>query len=209
MLPGLAPCPIDPPPASVTALSGASNGDNLTTYTFSSMALGTEAPDRKIVVGLTTNGSEGYDYVTVGGVFATRLTFRDKTAFWIVDLPNGTTASVVFRDKGECSRAGICMWAVYGLISGAPVQAWSYDSADGPIPGPAIIDGPQGGVILALARGNSNGSWSGVPQDFSAILESGSTQRRTGGARAISAFEPSISISYSGSPDALEVIALR
>lgn len=195
------------PEATIVSLSANQSGANQTSYSFASSTLGTAAADRYIIVGVVSSSSSGHTSVTVAGASATRIDTGGGSicSLWIVARPTGTSATIVFNSVDACTRCGIMWWAAYGLVS--PVPRASASSGGGAM----SIDGIQRGFVLAIARGQSNGTWSGVPETFDNEIEAGSTDRRTGGATQVGVLAdlPAMSVNYSGSADRLVAVSLR
>ncbi len=155
--------------ATRTYLGEAHNGSALTTYTFSSVGLGTAAADRKIVVGVTGIGQNNNFYVTsvtVGGVGATlvKATMNaDRPAeLWIAPVPGGTSGDIVVTFTGGQSACGIGMWALYGA---GGIHATAGSTAD---PMSAGIDCPANGVVIGIGTDMNEYTftWTGPTEDF-------------------------------------------
>jgi hypothetical protein len=157
-----------------------SNAGSATSYTFSSVALGTAAANRKIIVG--TGSQENVDgthinTLTVGGVSATELVainddagIDSQSEIWIATVPTGTTGDIVIVTNGGQDNMGIGVWAVYGASSTAHDTVTS--TAD---PQTGTINVPAGGVLIAIAYDRGGGSdyvWTGPTKDFFTVIES-------------------------------------
>jgi hypothetical protein len=151
---------------------------NLTTYTFSSQALGTASADRKIIVGVSTNSTPGrtVSTLTVGGVSATLVARQTSSngeemlEMWEAEVPTGTTGDVVVTWSTACDRCGIGLHSVYGA---ATLYADVYsDNAD---PMNASINVPAGGIVVGCAGWSAVGSatWTGVTETYDENLEAG------------------------------------
>lgn len=170
---------------------GAMDAANLSTYTFSNMRFASPDADRKIVVGIHSDGATVLPTgVTIGGVAATQIgsTFSANTntvSFWVADVPTGLTGNVVVSFGSGRGRCSIYVWSFYksGALSVADSDT---DSAGSNV----SIDIPANGVCLAVGgelisvnrrfaaadklviageNGRSvgyNGSWSGLTSRF-------------------------------------------
>src|SRR5690349_19922485 len=131
MLPGIIPQP-QVNPLTYAYASSAGNSSTLTTYTFSSQAIGTAAPTRRVLVGLysgNTTALRTISSVTIGGSAASLLaqdthssTIFINEAFYWLSVPTGTTANVVLTFSGSQLQAGIAVWAVYDAIGNVNVS---------------------------------------------------------------------------------------
>jgi hypothetical protein len=155
------------------------DASNLTTYTFSTQALGTAASDRRIVVGAGSSSAAGttVSSVTVGGIAATQLatagTGNGIAALWIASVPTGTTGDVVVTFSQAQSRAGIGVWALYGAAAAAFDTGTS--TAD---PMTDTLNVPASGAAIGYFAGNDNTSatWTNLTENFDEAQESTITQ---------------------------------
>jgi len=145
-----------------------------TSFTFSGVALGTAASNRKIIVGTGSQESVDTTHIntlTVGGVSATELVAINDDAgvdhqaeIWIATVPTGTTGDIVVTTNGNNSSMSIGVWAVYGASSTAHDTVKSI--AD---PQTGTINVPAGGVVIAVAFDRGAGSdyvWTDPTKDF-------------------------------------------
>ena len=113
MLPGKGP----PPTPLVSAYGGhASNGNNLTSYSFASMSIGTAALDRYVLVYAHTPSGAPITSVTVGGAATTVLGQDTGNGFFLTNAPvtSGTTATVVISCATQALRGAAYTWSVTG-----------------------------------------------------------------------------------------------
>jgi hypothetical protein len=195
-----------------------SSTTDLTTYTFSSRAIGDAAGDRKVVVAAVGQRvSASIASVTVGGISASLVIAQPvndgsrTVELWQAAVPTGTTADIVVTfNTGASAHCGIGVWAVYGAGSAAHDTLGSIAS-----PGTGTIDVPGGGVLIGATMDNSvDGSvvWSAGPtEDFDANINDGGGESNTSGA---SASYPSaqtgltVTVAYSGtSPPTRQAMA--
>ena len=146
-----------------------------TTFTFSSVDIGTAASDRKVVVavGGQVSGSTQTS-VTVGGESCTLAAVHSASAvsvaFWEIDLATGTSADivVVFGQSNNC--AGIGVWALTGDMV---VYDTIKDSRAGNPTGE--ITCPAGSVIMGYelinVSPNRTFTWAGLTENFDAVQQ--------------------------------------
>lgn len=128
----------------ITSVSHTDNSvitTDLTTYTFSTQAIGTAAADRVVVVGISASNASGartVSSVTIGGITATAaVTYLEQTVgasragtgLYAVVVPTGTTADVVITFSGSELRCGLDVWAIYGASSATAVESDQDDNA--------------------------------------------------------------------------------
>ena len=96
-----------------------------TTYTFSSVALGTASTTRAVYVWSTAQGPSvsafNINTMTVGGVSASLVQVADSSAepqymgeLWRADVPTGTTGDIVVTWNSGVSQCGVSVWSVDG-----------------------------------------------------------------------------------------------
>jgi len=179
-----------------------------TTFTFSSVDIGTAASDRKVVVavGGQVSGSTQTS-VTVGGESCTLAAVHSssqvgRVAFWEIDLATGTSEDivVVFGQSNNC--AGIGVWALTGDMV---VYDTIKDSRSGNPTGE--ITCPAGSVIMGYElvniSPNSTFTWAGITENFDATVENNQAQH-TGASLAFAGAQDDLTITVtpSGSPTA-------
>lgn len=170
------------PNLEISNTASATDGTDLTTYTFSAQSIGVAESNRFIVVGAaaraTANGRT-ISSVTIGGNSATQIVAvsaddggnsRAAGLFGLV-VPTGTTADIVVTFSGAMTRAGVGIWRIMGLRSAtakdtqtdttSPTLSWT-------------LDIPVGGVGIGVAFMNNNAgtTWTGLTEDFDNVVES-------------------------------------
>tara|TARA_B100000519_G_scaffold97630_2_gene84924 strand:- start:743 stop:4372 length:3630 start_codon:yes stop_codon:yes gene_type:complete len=96
-----------------------------TTYTFSSVALGTASTTRAVYVWSTAQGPSvsafNINTMTVGGISASLVQVADSSAepqymgeLWRADVPTGTTGDIVVTWNSAVSQCGVSVWSVDG-----------------------------------------------------------------------------------------------
>lgn len=155
------------------------------TYVFPNVPLGPAASNRHLVVvaHYTTNISSRFDWVEVEGMRAQRLisVAEDQgtsapIGIFIIEQTMSTVGTVEFEITRPAVRAGVAVYAVYGLRAETVV---STDTRVGEGPGQLTLATQEGSVVIAgLSQGapdNEEITWSGVLETYDMIVE------RTGG----------------------------
>jgi hypothetical protein len=180
---------------------------NLTTYTFSSQAIGTATSDRKIVIAVTADGgSARVSTLTVGGVSATVAdntiaAGADDMEVWQAAVPSGTTADVVVVWSTGVSRCGVGLFAV----AGAPLRL--YDVSTDVTNSGALtttISCPAGGVIIGAAQNGANASytWAGITERYDETIEG--TISHTGASLAFASAQNNLTVTCTPSASSTE-----
>ena len=178
--------------AIVNSASGTNSGD-LSTYTYSSVALGTASSTRAIYVFATGQGpaSSNFDVnsMTVGGVSATRVADVTNSAeaqyvseLWRADVPSGTTGDIVVTWNSAMSQCGIIAWAVTGDHSLFDIQTTSDSTASF-----TLTSVPNGSVILAGrgGTGSRTHTWSSdVTENVDEVIADGVVQSGASSAKS-------------------------
>lgn len=162
----------------ISYVTKASSTSGLTTYTFSSLSLGTEASDR--IIAVTIGGSVSSDSVstvTINGVSATVLNHSGSNTFRTVamayaEVPSGTTGDVVVTWSGAADN---CQIGVF-KITGADITPYDTDDAldtDTDV-AVSINFAPDGvGVFSGLQSTETAAvAWSGATERYDDNLES-------------------------------------
>ena len=156
-----------------------------TTYTFSTVAIGTAGANRHVAVSVHASdlsGSTGITSVTIGGVGATQVVIQAgdiagvsfTTAIYIAAVPTGATGDVVVVFAGGRSRCGIGVWAVYDLLSATAVDTQVKTSVVAAVAFPALATDADGVAIFAVGSGGTTThSWSSATEDFDEAVEAG------------------------------------
>jgi len=172
------------PPATVTYVTNVSNTANLTTYTLTSVSIGTASSDRYVIVGFgASDGTSGKtdSSVTIGGVSATKLagayyvggTTR-MCALYAALVPTDTTATIAITFSAGMSRLGVSVFSATGLQSVTPRDS---ATAQGDTSGTllsASLTGPSDGFIVGFVfqqDENANFTWTGITERNDTALE--------------------------------------
>lgn len=165
-----------------TSTTGAS------TYTFTNHAIGTAAADRKVIVvvqGIQNGTSALSPTVTIGGNAASAEVVangdvdiffgRNFSGIYSLDVPSGTTATIVVNFGGTMYDATVFVYAANGL-QGAASDTASAAGGGTASPADVSVDVANGGIIIGGASSYDHSSpgatWSGATKDDFATLYS-------------------------------------
>ena len=171
-----------PATAAAATISFTANGELTGTgsaRTFSSMALGTAADNRYIIVAIgTTGGGGGTDNcnsVTVGGTGLSKLVSKNHTdhqiaQIWAGLITSGTSADIVVTWARTASRTGIGVWAAYGIGTMEDSGSASISSSSSAMS--TDLDISAGGVAVGYTFVSTGGegastsfTWSNLTED--------------------------------------------
>ena len=98
-----------------------SGSTGLTTYTYTSQAIGTAASNRIVIVGVTnySASSSRPSSVTIGGISATGIGTgisdgNCHASIWYAAVPTGTTATIAVNYGAANGYNNIFVWSIYG-----------------------------------------------------------------------------------------------
>ncbi|MBL6931201.1 MAG: hypothetical protein ISR46_06840, partial [Rhodospirillales bacterium] len=146
----------------------------LTTFTFSSHAIGTASPDRKVIVGISSVGTGRWvTSMTIGGI-AAKLVVRsamsaDHVALWQADVPTGTTADIVVTFNTTSSH---CAIGVYEATGVGALYSTDLDITNSAAM-PTSVTCPENGFIIGVAGctvGTDTFSWTNLTEDFDQVI---------------------------------------
>ena len=152
--------------------ASASSNSDASSYTFSAQAIGAAASDRYVLVGIAARNSSdvALNSVSIGGVSATSVVSAtasgSRAAFYIANVPTGTTGDVVVTFASTMLRCAIGVWRVDGLTSTTPTDSTT-NTTD---PFAANINISAGGAAFGLAYTNgaqTSISWTNLTSDAS------------------------------------------
>ena len=139
--------------------------------TFSSVALGTAASDRRVVVVVGIGHvSATLASVTVGGVSGSLIRRQDgsdsmDTEIWLATVPTGTTGDVVVTQGAASNAGGMAVYTMHG----ASATENDYISVNNGNPFSGTIDVSAGGAIIGVSHANHgsgpNSTWAGITED--------------------------------------------
>lgn len=167
------------PDATITFTDSASDTTDLSTYTFSSRAIGTASGSRLVIVALAYVYTAAADptSVTIGGVAATKLTSQVSsngayyTGIYAARVSTGATADVVVSLAASAARCGIGIAAAYNVDSLIPEDT-GLSTAN---PADLSFDATKGAVGIGIASvfAGTTWSWSGLTEGNDTNVESG------------------------------------
>jgi hypothetical protein len=144
--------------ATATFANGTLISTDLTTYTFSTHAIGTASADRLVVVAILSGAAaspRSVSSVTIGGNAATLYgtqstnTVRARAAFAGLLVTSGTTADIAVTFSGAMEQAMVTVWALTGAgASFAPHDVRFANMSAGSASTSSLIV-PQGGAVIA------------------------------------------------------------
>jgi hypothetical protein len=162
------------PDATISYTAHAESSTDLTTYTFSSQAIGTAAANRTVIVGMGYHDASAVSIssVTIGGNTSSANTIATDASFGSsfheYDLTTGTTADIVVTFSGGATRCGIGVWAAYGIGAsddtsnvGGPTEATD-------------INISAGGVAIGHSINHNNtaiAAWTNMTKRFDDIID--------------------------------------
>lgn len=185
------------------------DGTDLTTYSFTSTAIGTAAANRLVVVaGKAVSGTTGrtLSSATIGGVSATIVIQHDLNAgqtdltFIIAAVvPTGTTATVALTFSGGMGRCGIGSFALYRLASTTATDT----ASDGTDVVTLDVDTVAGSIVIAVVGDGASGvvGWSGVTiNGVQTEIESGNNLSVASAQATATATPRTVNCDFTGSP---------
>ncbi len=137
--------------ATVTHLTSSVSASDLTTYTYSAVAIGTAHFNRHIAVAVLFDNTNDYPpvSVTIGGVSAALVVSRSSNiALYIAKVPTGTTADIVVTYATAALRSAIGVWRLDGLAS-ATAHATNNSSFVSNSIQTLSLAVPAGGAVIA------------------------------------------------------------
>lgn len=164
-------------PTVLTFQTSTGSTSNLTTYTFSSVAIGTAATDRLVIVAVyweSGSGSISLASGTIGGVTADISITRSGSiacALMTARVPTGTTATITVTLSGGATKCAIGVWSATGVVSATP-DATGDDVGAGSVSAQMTV--PESGFLIAAAVSAATGGvvWGDATERFDASLES-------------------------------------
>lgn len=144
--------------------------DNLATYTFSGVPLGTAAADRQIVIAVSWRKTPALTVTaTIAGVSATLDKLQDGAdgvAILRAAVPTGTTGDIVVTLGAQQYMCWVSVYRLTGASTGAPATAGTNTNG-------ATMTATSGSVAVAAAGAYpaASFSWSGVTKNFDAHME--------------------------------------
>lgn len=200
--------------ARVTLSATASGEDtgNLSSYTFSGVAIGTAAATRRVVVCLALDGAGGrtVSAVTVGGVSASQVDTAANTNLlcdmWVATVPTGTTGDIVVTvTGGQVTR---CMYAVYALYNTLSATAsFNGDDITSAYSISATIGDNSATIAMFGNRGSASATWTNASEDYDAVSAESGTMLSTASRTDATATTSAISVVPSIADDSALIVA--
>jgi hypothetical protein len=176
--------PIEAAPVTIEFTDSAVSGSNLTTYTFSSVDIGSAETGRRIVV--VTQGREvnpAVSSITINSVSAA-LVYADHLdggsswpiEIWSAVVPTGTSVTISLVFTLGCAAAGIGVFKV--MNAAATASATVGNNATGTSKATATIDVPAHGGVISYAAcfgGSSTWTLASVTEGFDETVEGADT----------------------------------
>lgn len=180
-------------PANVAYAGNATASVGGNPHTFSSVAIGTAAVDRYVIVAVAIRkqnqaGQAGATAVTVAGTACTQIgssvqSDSNHLSLWRTNSPitSGTTANIAVTHVETYNNLGVAAWAVTGLQSVTPTDTDSTTTDAASVTSTVSA----GGIIVAAAYSIGSSSagthtWTGVTEGFDA-LSIGTSAAASGG----------------------------
>jgi len=163
----------------VTTSTGAT-----TSFTFSGEAIGAEASDRIIVIGITARkngtGARSLSSATIGGITATKhvelQNSGDNSGYtaWIsAAVPSGTTATIILNFSASMFRCSIGVYVTTGM-NATPTDTDS-TVTDNSALNLSYVDG---GVVVGVATSIANAAaaaWTNLTEKYDASMSGDTT----------------------------------
>ncbi len=167
-------------PVTIAYTATASSNANAVSYTFGSVAIGTAAANRRVVIAVGAYYGE-ISSMTIGGVSAVYHVGNaaDRNAsnvymgeIWSAPLATGTTATIVTTFTTSIYRMGISAFALYGASATATDTAVDDDLSN---PNTVAIDIVKGGLAVGIVgQGVARAAtWTNMTERNEVALESG------------------------------------
>ncbi len=158
-------------------ITAVSNTGDFPSYTFTAVSIGSNPrPTRRImlaiVAGNDTDGVVPVDSVTIGGIAASmhveawpNLDNQSGFAIWSAIVPTGTTADIVVSASLAPGKAG-CRVIVYDTTVSELTPYSTYIDTQEISPASFIMNAIEGSFLLAVTRGPSAVTWTGLTKDY-------------------------------------------
>ncbi len=137
---------------------------------------------------------------------------QTHSTLWGVQIPSGTTGSVVVQFPGGVANCQLGVWRVQNLVSTTPVNSFTASSSTNVVSG-TLTGLTTNGIIISNAANNSNVSytWTNITENYDGALDaniygSGASRQSPSGSLTISA---TTATPFSGSENILNTISLR
>lgn len=161
-----------------------SSTTNSTSYTFSSVNIGTAASNRLVVIVVlgrpTVVASRIINSATIGGVSATLVSNESSgnpAAIISAVITSGTTADVVINWNSSMDNCVISSYSLYDLNSTTAASSVAAQGASAWVSGKITVelsvqkDGISIGGVTTSATTGTPATWSGLTEDYDQVVE--------------------------------------
>lgn len=151
--------------------STATDLSDLTTYTFTSIPIGTADTNRIVIVAIAIGGvARTVSSATIGGIAAsiagTTTGTTAGTGMIYAKVPTGTTATISITLSGAANDCHIGVYRLVGQGSDTPFDT-DAPAGGGTTTRTATLDVPAGGAVVAcMGNGGSNVAWTNATEDY-------------------------------------------
>lgn len=198
-------------PASI-AYAGAAGSGVITatnTYSFAGAAIGTAATGRLVVVAVSyASAAAATCTLTIGGNTATEIagcarrtasggSTEIQVRLYALTVDTGATAAIALTTSTNFTICNIALWAAYDVISTTEV-ATSNSWGNGVTSLTLNINNSPGGVVCSYGVMPNAVAWTGLTEDFDAIV--GGTFWQSGASGAFTSGNAPLAVSVNTSP---------
>ena len=158
----------------IAFVDSATSSSTATTYTFSSMGIGTASSGREILVGVSGSGTDvTLNSVTVGGVAGTFVAHQDDAAVSVslyrAAVPTGTTADVVVVFSSNKEGCGAATYECTDLPT-FPYDVIGATTASSTANRTLTVNVPANGTVMGFIVWDANPvattTWTGITETF-------------------------------------------
>lgn len=164
---------------SFTYNGSANDSTDLTTYSFTSVSIGTAATNRLVFVTVTSvaSGNRLISSATIGGISATVIESTPNagasTKIIYAVVPTGTTATISITFDSTVLRCGVGSYSIYNLKSTSPVSrangsTWTSGAIS------ATLSVPENAIILAGVSNSTNSNtftWTNLTSNYDSLVD--------------------------------------
>lgn len=182
------------------------------TYMFTGASIGAAATGRLVIVAVSyVTVAAATATCTIGGNAATEIagcarrtasgaSVEVQVRLYALTVNTGTTANIVLTTSSNATIFNIAVWAAYDVISTTPVDA-SNAWANGISTLTLSLNNSPGGVVCAYAVEPGSVTWTGLTEDYDAII--GGTLWQSGASGAFTSGNTPLAISTTSSTGAV------
>jgi hypothetical protein len=176
--------------ATLTFQTSTSSDSDLTTYTFSTTAIGTASSDRVVIVGIeagpATLSTRSVSSVTIGGITAHEIDQMESaedrvTGIFAAAVPTGTTADIVIVFNAGMASCGISVYTITGCGGLVAPFSWisATDAAAGDFSQPIDIPSQGCAAVALVGDGSTSVTWTNLTERYDGTIGPG-LQTRSG-----------------------------